>query len=142
MCYGPRINKDRLIEVTTGLAEPMGGLHDQGSLVEPRNEKVYNLIQRVRDSFKVKPTRFRLQRWSHLDETHLAKRAITDIRYILHHVVETPRQVAIHESAKKTSKQNFWHQHWIWLDCKEQSISAKLGLLWGKSNQEPNTRVV
>jgi hypothetical protein len=111
MCYGPRINKDRLIEVTTGLAEPMGGLHDQGSLVEPRNEKVYNLIQRVRDSFKVKPTRFRLQRWSHLDETHLAKRAITDIRYILHHVVETPRQVAIHESAKKTSKQNFWHQH-------------------------------
>jgi hypothetical protein len=41
---------------------------------------MYNVIQRVRGGFRVKPMRFRLQRWSHLDETHLMKRAITDIR--------------------------------------------------------------
>jgi hypothetical protein len=35
---------------------------------------------RVRGGFKVIPMRFMPQRYSHLKETHLAKRAITDIR--------------------------------------------------------------
>jgi hypothetical protein len=32
MGYGSRINKDRLIEVTIGLAEPMGGVTRSGLL--------------------------------------------------------------------------------------------------------------
>jgi hypothetical protein len=35
---------------------------------------------RVRGGFRVIPMRFMLQRYSRLEETHLAKRAITDIR--------------------------------------------------------------
>jgi hypothetical protein len=35
---------------------------------------------RVRCGFIVIPMRFMLQRYSHLEETHLVKRAITDIR--------------------------------------------------------------
>jgi hypothetical protein len=38
------------------------------------------MIQRVQDSFRVIPTRSKLQRYSYLEETHLVKRAITDIR--------------------------------------------------------------
>jgi hypothetical protein len=34
----------------------------------------------VQDGFRVKPMRSRLQRWSHIDETRLAKKAIMDIR--------------------------------------------------------------
>jgi hypothetical protein len=43
-----------------------------------------------------------------------------------------------HETWKRKS------QHWRrnWLDCKQQSVSVKLGLLWGKSVLESNTRVV
>jgi hypothetical protein len=50
--------------------------------------------------------------------------------------------VSILESTKKTLKWKFWHRRRIWLDCKQQSISANLGLLWGKSDLEPNTRVI
>jgi hypothetical protein len=62
-----------------GLAELMGGV-TRCLWMSQRNEMIYNLVQRIRGGFRVKTTRFRLQRWSHLEETHLAKRAITDIR--------------------------------------------------------------
>jgi hypothetical protein len=61
---------------------------------------------------------------------------------MFHHDVEAPRQVAILGSTKKTSKQKFRHRRWIWLDCEQQSVSANLGLLWGKSDLETNTRAV
>jgi hypothetical protein len=45
---------------------------------------------RARSGFRVIPMQFMLQRYSHLEETHLTKRAITDIRKISHHTVEIP----------------------------------------------------
>jgi hypothetical protein len=56
--------------------------------------------------------------------------------------MEIPWQVGILESAKKTSKQKFWHRRQTGLDYEQQSVSANLGLLWGKSDLEPDTRVV
>jgi hypothetical protein len=51
--------------------------------------------------------------------------------------------VVIFESANKTSKtKTSLNCRQIWLDCKQQSENAKPGLLWWKSNLEPNTRVV
>jgi hypothetical protein len=84
---------------------------------------------------------FTLQRYSHLEETHLAKIAITDIRWTPHHAVEIPWQVGILKSAKKTQKQKFWHRRRIWYDCDHQTKIADLRLLWGKSDNKLNATV-
>jgi hypothetical protein len=49
-------------------------------LMGQRSGRIYIVVQRVQGGCKVIPMQFRLQRYGHLDETHLAKRAITDIR--------------------------------------------------------------
>jgi hypothetical protein len=41
---------------------------------------------------------------NHLEETHLTKIAITDIRQTLHHAVEIPWQVGTLEFSKNSSK--------------------------------------
>jgi hypothetical protein len=43
---------------------------------------------------------------------------------------------------QENSKWKFRHRRWIWLDYEQQSVSANLGLLLGKFDLEPNTRVV
>jgi hypothetical protein len=79
-CYGSRIIKDDLIGGNDG---PSGadGRDDTHMclLMSQMSRRIYTGVQRVRGGFGVKPTRFGLQGWSHLDETRLAKGAITDI---------------------------------------------------------------
>jgi hypothetical protein len=80
-CYGSKLSKGGFIKVTIDLAKPMRkGDTVRYLLVSQRSGKIYNVVQRVRCGFRVKPTRFRLQRWSYLDETRFMKREITDIR--------------------------------------------------------------
>jgi hypothetical protein len=52
-CYGSKTNKDRLIEVTICLAEPMGGWHDQVSLDEPKELEDSQIDSRVQGGFRV-----------------------------------------------------------------------------------------
>jgi hypothetical protein len=49
-------------------------------LMGQRSCRIHKLIERVQGDFRVIPTRFMLQRYSHLDEIYLAKRAIIDIK--------------------------------------------------------------
>jgi hypothetical protein len=51
------------------------------------------------------------------------------------------RQPSLNPS-RKLQNEKFRHRRWIWLDCNLQSVSANMGLLCGKSDLEPNTRVV
>jgi hypothetical protein len=72
---------DGIIKVTIGLAEPMReGDTIRCLLMGQRSWRIGKLTQRVQGGFRVIPIRIMLQRYSQLDETHLAKRAITDIR--------------------------------------------------------------
>jgi hypothetical protein len=88
-CYGSKIVKDKLTQVTIGLAEPMSeGDMVMCLLMSQRSGRIYNVVQRVSGGCKVIHMQFMLQRYSHLEETHLVKRAIIDIRYTPHRAVE------------------------------------------------------
>jgi hypothetical protein len=61
-CYGSKINKDELIRVTIGLAEPLrGGDIIRCLFMSQRSGRIYNVVQRVRGNCKVIPTKFMIK---------------------------------------------------------------------------------
>jgi hypothetical protein len=94
----------------------------------------------VRGGFRDRPMRFIFEN-NHLEETHLVKISITDIRQTLHHAVKIPWQVGILEFSKNSSKRKLWHSRQIQLNCDQQTKIVNLRLFWGKSDDELNTTV-